>query len=203
MDQQGRFIIIQCEIQGKEFTFINTYAPNTELDQVLYFTDLRELFLTLECGDNASFVWGGDFNCPLTNRDVDKSEVKLKYKSINIINNIIDTFNSVDIWRLRNPLDKSFTWRSLHPIVQRRLDYFLISEEVQSSIVDTNIKPAVGTDHSSIVMILNSVSHTSRGPSHWRLNVSLLEDPEYNKEIRNLIEGEENFNSDPRKNGKN
>ena len=57
----------------------------------------------------------------------------------------------------------------------------------------------MGTDHSSIVMILNSGSHTSRGPSHWRLNVSLLEDPEYNKEIRNLTEGEENFNSDPRK----
>ena len=46
--------------------------PNTEPDQVLYFTHLRELFLTLECGENASFVWGGDFNCPLTNRDVDQ-----------------------------------------------------------------------------------------------------------------------------------
>ena len=166
---------------------------------MLYFTHLRELFLSLECGENASFLWGGDFNCPLTNRDVDKSEVKLKYKSINIINNMIDTFNLVDIWRLRNPLVKPFTWRSLHPIVQRRLDYFFISEEVQSWIVDTNIKLAVGTDHSSIVMILNSVSQTSKGPSHWRLNVSLLEDKEYNKEIRNLIEGEENFNSDPRK----
>ena len=77
LDQEGRFIIIQCEIQGKEFIFINKYAPNTEPDQVLYFTHLRELFLTLECGENASFVWGGDFNCPLTNRDVDKSEVKI------------------------------------------------------------------------------------------------------------------------------
>ena len=132
-------------------------------------------------------IWGGDFNCPLSLRDVDRENVKLKNKSISVINKIKDLFGLMDIWRVRNPESSQFTWRSLNPLIQRRLDYYLISSEIQPIISSVLIKPAVATDHSAIILQINSTPKSLHGPSHWRLNVSLLEDVEYVKVISDLI----------------
>ena len=36
-DNGGRMLILNCEIQGQNFVFINIYAPNTEIEQVEFF----------------------------------------------------------------------------------------------------------------------------------------------------------------------
>lgn len=33
----------------------------------------------------------------------------------------------IDIWRVRNPTEKRFTWRQKTPIIQRRLDLVRVS----------------------------------------------------------------------------
>jgi len=37
----------------------------------------------------------------------------------------------VDIWGMRNPDNKRFTWRQKNPIIQRRLDYWFISDVLE------------------------------------------------------------------------
>ena len=39
-DNDGRMIILQCTIQGKECLLINTYFPNIEKEQVIFFKSL-------------------------------------------------------------------------------------------------------------------------------------------------------------------
>ena len=42
IDPQGRFIILNCVIQGMEFLLINIYAPNYESEQVEFFKSIEQ-----------------------------------------------------------------------------------------------------------------------------------------------------------------
>ena len=186
-DKYGRFVIIYCEIQGMEFCLINLYAPNTETEQIDFYNQIFQEVTCLSCNENVNYVWGGDYNCPLSKIDVDKMHIRLKTKSINVIKQIMETYNLLDIWRVRNPSIKSYTWRSLQPLVQRRLDYFLISDNIQHMVIKAVIIPSVGTDHSAVSLTLSSLPEAKHGPSHWRLNISLLDDENYIFGIKQLI----------------
>ena len=99
----------------------------------------------------------------------------------------MESVNLIDIWRIGNPCSKELTWRANNPLVQRRLDYFLISDRIQSSESKVYIKHAIATNHSAIFLEIN-FDHTGKfGPSHWRLNLSLLKDPNYIELIIKLI----------------
>ena len=183
LDKEGRMITLHCSIQGEQFVFINTYAPNNETDQIEFFSNvgkvLQDLNLELEEEYTVSYIWGGDFNCPLKHIDTESEKVNLKLRSIGLIERTMEVFNLVDIWRVRRPYTKQFTWRVLNPLKQRRLDYFLVSDSLQSSVVSADIITAVATDHSAITFKINSIPYAKSGPSYWRLNNSLLEDVVY------------------------
>ena len=85
----------------------------------------------------------------------------------------------IDIWRIRNPEKKQFTWTQKKPLVRRRLDYWLVSTEIQDDLTETNIIPAIKSDHSAITLTLNSLVKQKFGPSYWKFNSSLLEDASY------------------------
>ena len=82
----------------------------------------------------------------------------------------------MDIWRIRNPEKRQYTWRQEIPLVQRRLDYWLISDCMQGFIEHADIIPTIKSDHSAITLQINSIEDKVRGPSHWLFNSSILED---------------------------
>ena len=55
---------------------------------------------------------------------------------------------------------------------------------MQSIIKNVNIISAISTDHSAIVLPVFSPGQTTLGPSHRRLNVTLLENEQYLNEIK-------------------
>ena len=109
-------------------------------------------------------IIGRDFNVIL---DVDldgaggKPQVKESCKQID---NLCSSFDLIDIWRIRNPDVKRFTWRQKNPIVQRRLDFWLITSSIQEEVENVDIIPAIRTDHSAISMHINGIEETGRGP---------------------------------------
>ena len=46
-------------------------------------------------------------------------------KSIAVFENILNESLLCDTWRVRNPNISQYTWKTLNPLVQSRLDYFL------------------------------------------------------------------------------
>ena len=42
-DDQGRYIIIDAEIQGSSFLFVNIYAPNSVQDQCCFYENLNNI----------------------------------------------------------------------------------------------------------------------------------------------------------------
>ena len=100
-------------------------------------------------------------------------------ESVKFLNDICVNYDLIDIWRTRNPDSTLFIWRQKKPLIQRRLDFWLISDFCQDEVEETSIKTAIRTDHSAIIISFNSLDEPRRGPSYWKFNSSLIEDENY------------------------
>ncbi|CAH3114440.1 unnamed protein product [Pocillopora meandrina] len=91
----------------------------------------------------------------------------------------IDFQRLTDVWRMCHPGKKRFTWRQPNSTIQRRLDFWLISNLCQEDISSTDIIPAIKKDHSAITLIFKKVADHKPGPSYWKFNSSLVDDSKY------------------------
>ena len=106
----------------------------------------------------------------------------------------MDNLDLCDIWRVRNPETSKFSWRTFNPVVERRLDFFLVSASIQPFVCDADIIGSVSTDHSTITLHLSSTEGNCNGPSYWRFNTSLLQDANYmSNEKSNIQEWKNEF----------
>jgi len=88
----------------------------------------------------------------------------------------------IDIWRVRNPKERLFTWKQTKPLIQRRLDFWLISDTCQDEVEEVKIILSIKSDHLAITLIFNGIEEQKHGPSHWKFNSSLTKDDEYVKQ---------------------
>ena len=86
------------------------------------------------------------------------------------IEDMINEHDLVDIWRIRNPTDTRFTWRQKSPLIQRRLDYRLTSNDLQEDVESVEIITAIRSDHSAITLSVNGLHENERGPRFWKFN---------------------------------
>ena len=61
---------------------------------------------------------------------------------------------------------KRYTWKQSKPLIQRRLDYWLRSDDFQDDVDNTGIISAIKTDHAAIVLQISSVEKQPTGPSY-------------------------------------
>ena len=109
-------------------------------------------------------------------------------KIVDRIEEIQTTFNLHDIWRVKNPKKKSFTWSQKSPFIFCRLDYWLISDTLQDLIKNVDIIAAIKTDHAAIVLHLQGVEETKKGPGFWKMNTSLLSDEKFIQLMKTNLE---------------
>ena len=95
--------------------------------------------------------------------------------------------NLVDVWRELNSEKQQFTWRRKATHQQARLDFFLISEFLFTSIEEAKILPGYQTDH-SLILLKFDFGKFQKGKSYWKFNNSLLKDENYVIEIKKIIE---------------
>ena len=82
-----------------------------------------------------------------------------------------ETYNLMDIWRIRNPKAKQYTFwqKHLSGFLQRRLDYFFISNNIQEFILDTNILQAISSDYFPILISSLKKNKLKKGHSFGSL----------------------------------
>ena len=88
---------------------------------------------------------------------------------------LIESFELCGIWRLQNPTEKRFTFCQNHisGYIQRRLDYFFVSNKLQESINNADILVSLLTDHSPICFILKRSQIIAKGKGLRIFNSSL------------------------------
>ena len=180
-DNYGRFILIECIVKDEPLTLLNVYLPNTETEQLLFLDTISQKLESLVNNHtNVNFVCGGDWNI-VRDAKLDKMGgiINIKEKSNAKLENIMSTFELNDTWRIKNPNLERYTWRQRNPLIQCRLDYWLVSDNIYDYVSNTDILPSVHSDHSAISIQLTFIPKQSSGPCFWKFNNSLLEDQEY------------------------
>ena len=118
------------DIYGCNITLINLYGPNKD-DRNFYET----VNGIITDNDNPHTIICGDWNLVL--------DVRLDcFNYVNINNplarqrvlDLCNQVNLIDPWRIQNPESKKYTWRQNSPLKQSRLDFFLISSELNTKL---------------------------------------------------------------------
>ena len=186
-DDSGRFIFLDTLIQDSPFLLVNIYAPTKASEQCQFLDEIAFHIADKVCQSEHYIITGGDFNATFEpNLDCSGGRPSIK-NCIKNLNDIMLQNDLVDIWRVRNPDKKRFTWRQKNPLIQRRLDFWLISNSLQDDIENVDILTSVKSDHSAIILNIDSVKNLNHGPSFWKFNNSLLDDEQYIKLIEQLV----------------
>ena len=188
IDDKGRYILLHCNIQNTQILLINSYFPNLESQQVEFIRSISDSISCMNIGNSTQIIWGGDFNFCFSCIDTDGGNYKPKQKVINLMENTLTNLELSDIWRIRNPDSRQYTWKTINPIVQRRLDFFLIANDLQPLVINSDIVSAIDTDHNVIILDINLKTNIKHGPAYWKFNLSLLQDIEYTEIMKLNIE---------------
>jgi len=183
-DDIGRTLIVEVKNDDFEIKLMSVYAPTQSKDRITYFE-----YLSQYISDN-NVIIGGDFNTTFSKEDrcntihnFDRAYYKL--------NEIIANNNLYDIWRHRNNDSKFFSWkRVINGVVKMsRIDFYLVSQNLGNYIKNVFYKHTTMSDHNFIYMKID-FSLMERGPGVWIFNNQFLQEENFKKEIRCLIEKE-------------
>lgn len=151
-DKNGRFLSARISLDDCQIVLANVYAPNDINQQVLFFKEVQKLLSKFA---QEMMIIGGDFNCAFSPSDkVGGNPSSKKRPVINKIDKLCHLYSLCDIWRSLNPNAKQFTWRNKSFKVQCRVDYFLVSKQLSSTIINSDILFAPNTDYSAVKLHL-------------------------------------------------
>lgn len=189
LDPQGRYILMEIEIDGTSLVLTNLYAPNTDSPQ--FFT--KVLNETAEL-DNTNMIVAGDFNFAIdptldrrfSHANNDKARDRFLAHA--------DEMQLTDAWCTLNPQSKQYSCcrpnsnpNSLDWQKFSRLDMFFISQGLMTSVTKSVMQAGYQSDHSFVILDLE-LSNERKGPGYWKLNATHLYDKQYLDAVNALIE---------------
>ena len=189
-DNNGRIIVLEAEIDDEIFLLINLYNPNTEAEQVKTLCELERMLDIFSLDSYKNILFAGDFNCFFnSNLEASGGNPALKKKSVSKLIQLLEKYDLIDIWRIRNPFSKRYTFRKNHfsGYIQRRLDYIFVSNTLQESLQQTSILPSFCSDHSPILVSYNKPTEISMGKNFWKFNSSLVQDETFVLKLKEHI----------------
>ena len=131
VDSQGRHVFLEFSIQESPYFLLNINTPNKCSEQCIFFKVISEILKAARTEQDYPIIVGGDFNVIL---DPDLED------SAKLVQDMPPDFDLVNIWRIWNPTASRFTWHQKTPLVQRRLDYWLVSDSLQDEKISAEIK---------------------------------------------------------------
>ena len=159
IDPLGWYLSLEGKINDEKYFLVNIYAPNKDGESARFYDHLINVFRKDDRTFEDKIIVGGDFNCPL-NPLMDKTErimILTRQSIVGRIEEIQTVFNLHDIWRVKNPELKSYTWSQKSPFIFCRLENWLISDALLDMVKDVDIVPSIKTDHSAIIFHLGDL----------------------------------------------
>ena len=191
-DQNGRVLIIDFSTDARSYTIINFYNSNSESDQLQSIATLNDLLDMHNADNDRHFILSGDMNLYFdTSLDALGGHPSLKNKSLLALINLLEKLDVCDIFRIRNPNKKRFTFRQKNrnkTSIHRRLDYIFLSNSLQEFANNTDMLPSILSDHSPVILSLNEDKDTNRGRGIWKFNNSLLSIENFQNGVNDTIQ---------------
>ena len=181
-DCEGRVVACDVTVCDEKIHVVNIYAPNK--DSSNFFESMFK-----KCSERIDkLIVIGDYNLvlnPLLDRN-EPSTNSNNYQSAQTLRQVMSDMLLQEVWRTQHPEEKRYSWyrtvkrtpNSEHKVQASRIDFAIISEGLADQVYDTFYINGLMTDHSAFVVTVQ-VNSTPRGPGFWKLNASLLYDPDY------------------------
>ena len=176
-DPNGCYVLIQGNLYGEKIVIMNVYAPPNSPPP--FFSKMVEV---LSPFTSVNTIIAGDWN-NILNYNLDRTpQGKSLTKSSKTMIKIMDEMGWVDVWRMKNPSVKDFTFYSNPHKCYSRLDYFLIPRMLVASVTKCSIGSIHISDHApiSLSLCLQSPKQTYR----WQCNRAILSDQEFKEYIK-------------------
>ena len=174
----------------KNYILCNIYNLNHEANQVHTLEMLGDFLMGIPQWETNEIIAGGEFNLFLdAELDAKGCRPTVKKWSVAKLISVIERFTLVDIWKVRNQNKTRYTFHQSHQAgyLQRRLDYFFVSDSLQENICETDIQVAFCTDHSPITFSLKPIKNLPRERNLWKFDNSLLQNDEYLQKMKTVI----------------
>ena len=178
----GNYVALKIKMIDTEVTLISLYGPN--VDDPNFYNNITEIIDEFQ---TPTIIICGDWNL-VQNQTLDtkfylrNNNIKAREK----VNTIKEQYDLCDPWRICNPQKRQYTWFQSNPKKMSRLDFYLVSGDIMTLTSKTDIKPGYRSDHSIINLTL-TICNDVRGKGFWKLNTSLLRDPDYIRLIKQTI----------------
>jgi exonuclease III len=182
-DKEGRWVVINLDIKGENLTIANYYGPN--LDDTHH---MEEMLNKINEWGTDNLILTGDFNL-VQNITMDKKGglPKTNFKCQKTLLNWMESNSITDIWRIKNPDKRRYTWISnTTPKIMCRLDFHLMSDTMHNLYSDSDIVPGYMSDHACTTLTLE-IKSGDRGKGFWKYNSTLAKDPSLRDQIRTTI----------------
>ena len=145
VDHDGQFVICTIELENfLEYTICNIYAPNEDSPQ-FFQSVLKALYKTA----SANIIMGGDFNLVL-HPNVDRLNSLINNcKACEYLKEYLQEFQMYDIWRLRHPEEKWYTWfrRGQRELSASRIDMLFVNAGLAGMVKEVEIESSGQTMH--------------------------------------------------------
>ncbi|GBG70462.1 hypothetical protein CBR_g6590 [Chara braunii] len=175
-DVWGRWAWMKAAIGNEEWVFMTVYAPTDAGERARFFKRLMHHIPVAE-----KLVLAGDWNVSLDDAlrpgspTADRQDVRglLEFCS---------ELELADPFPVLNPNDPGYTWvshlyRDRQAVTRRRLDFFLLGEELQSRVTAVRQVCDPLSDHKPVVTDLRMQIGVERGKGFFRLNSQVQETP--------------------------
>ena len=197
-DSTGRLQLISIEHDAIKYLIVNIYNPNSESDQVPFLQKVNDALKHFTDISEHNIIMGGDFNMYYDLKlDIVGGNPSLKAKRIAEIIKMKEAYDLCDIFRVRHPNTRRYTYRSKNPKLSRRLDHFLITDSLQQSVDKIVFLPTIEKcDHSPLLLKVDFLKENETGKGYWKFNNSLLQNDAFCLEINQTIESVLRENND-------
>ena len=145
-------LILDVTIDGSEYILAN--ISNTNKERLKDLNDLSELMKKVNITHGKQIVLAGDLNLFFdSNLEARGDKPVLKEKSVARMVELNENYDLCDIWRIRNSLEKSFTFQQE---AERLEAIFLSQTSFKNFFNKAVILPAFKNDHLSLSVIISN-----------------------------------------------
>ena len=177
----GRFLQCEFSFHDKIFRVVCVYAPNCNPARDLFFDGLHS-----RIDPSIPTVLAGDFNA-VFDRARDRrgpDPASLSGDSSPTLNHLFEASCVIDIWRYLHPTTPGFTWTRWNGSLASRIDLFGVPFAWVPSVSSCSVYVCPFSDHRGLCLSLSVPDAVPPGPGYWKLNTSILDDPDYRQLVR-------------------
>jgi hypothetical protein len=191
LDPLRNFVRADVSWEGEKISSISVYAPTDDAEWERFFSETLQKHLSKHPPLKKLFL-AGDFNfveCPLLDRSYQNNRGTVGCQQWHKLFQDL-AISSCDLFRNFHSGKKSYTFYSASHKLHYCLDWCFASSPAMLLANDCKHVPLPSSisDHSSgVCFSLRAINSFLRGPSYWKLYVSLMEKPGFDKIIRSII----------------